>query len=215
LAGSGEQGVTQHETDGRPLRVVILGAGFGGLEAARALARAPVEITLVDRHNHHLFQPLLYQVATAALSPGDIAWPIRTIFRRQRNVTVVLAEVTGIDTAARMVHAGDDLALPYDALVLATGATHSYFGHDEWAPVAPGLKTIEDATDIRRRLLLALLSVRSSGVRRTRHSAVRHVATISGEGGAPAASSSVPSGAVAGSSTGTLSPVAPLSNVPS
>ncbi|MCO6418672.1 NAD(P)/FAD-dependent oxidoreductase [Siccirubricoccus sp. KC 17139] len=147
--------MAQQAGGAKPLRVVIIGAGFAGLEAARAMARAPCEITLVDRHNHHLFQPLLYQVATAALSPGDIAWPIRTIFRRQRNLTVVLAEVTGIDTAARVVRAGEDLAIPYDALVLATGATHSYFGHDEWAPVAPGLKTIEDATDIRRRLLLA------------------------------------------------------------
>ena len=137
------------------LRVVILGAGFGGLEAARALARAPVDVTLVDRHNHHLFQPLLYQVATAALSPGDIAWPVRAVFRRQRNVTVVMAEVTEVDPAARLVHTGEGLAIAYDLLVLATGATHSYFGHDEWAPVAPGLKTIEDATDIRRRLLLA------------------------------------------------------------
>ncbi|WP_236033442.1 NAD(P)/FAD-dependent oxidoreductase [Belnapia mucosa] len=136
-------------------RVVILGAGFGGLETARALSRTPVEVTLIDRHNYHLFQPLLYQVATAALSPGDIAWPIRSIFRRQRNVTVVMAEATRIDPAAKLVHAGDGLAFPYDALVLATGATHSYFGHDEWAPVAPGLKQIEDATDIRRRLLLA------------------------------------------------------------
>lgn len=139
---------------GGRLRVVILGAGFGGLEAARALARAPCEVTLLDRHNHHLFQPLLYQVATAALSPGDIAWPIRAIFRRQRNVQVVMAEVTGIDTAARRVRAGE-LELSYDALVVATGATHSYFGRDDWAPVAPGLKDIEDATDIRRRLLLA------------------------------------------------------------
>jgi NADH:ubiquinone reductase (H+-translocating) len=139
----------------RPMRVVILGAGFGGLEAARALARAASEVTLVDRHNHHLFQPLLYQVATAALSPGDIAWPVRTVFRRQRNVTAVMAEVTRVDAAVRVVHAGSSLAIPYDALVLATGATHSYFGRDEWAPVAPGLKTIEDATDIRRRLLLA------------------------------------------------------------
>jgi NADH dehydrogenase len=147
--------VTQQQESAAPLRVVIVGAGFGGLEAARAMARAPVEITLVDRQNHHLFQPLLYQVATAALSPGDIAWPIRTIFRHQRNLKVVMAEVTGIDAAARHLHAGDDLAIPYDALVLATGATHSYFGRDEWAPIAPGLKTIEDATDIRRRLLLA------------------------------------------------------------
>ncbi|MDO9710692.1 NAD(P)/FAD-dependent oxidoreductase [Paracraurococcus lichenis] len=137
-----------------PLRIVILGAGFGGLEAARALAHAPVEVTLVDRHNHHLFQPLLYQVATAALSPGDIAWPVRSIFRRQRNLRVVMAEVTGLDLAARCVRAGE-LDLPYDALVVATGATHSYFGRDDWAPVAPGLKAIEDATDIRRRLLLA------------------------------------------------------------
>jgi NADH dehydrogenase len=147
--------VTKQQSIARPLRVVILGAGFGGLEAARALARARCEITLVDRHNHLLFQPLLYQVATAALSPGDIAWPIRAIFRRKRNVVVVMAEVTGIDTAAQVIHAGDDLALPYDALVLATGATHSYFGRDDWAPVAPGLKTIKDAIDIRRRLLMA------------------------------------------------------------
>jgi NADH:ubiquinone reductase (H+-translocating) len=138
-----------------PLRVVILGAGFGGLETARALARAPVEVTLVDRHNYHLFQPLLYQVATAALAPGDIAWPVRAIFRRQRNVRVVMATVTAIDTETRRVRAGAELVLPYDVLVLATGATHAYFGHDEWAPDAPGLKTIEDATDIRRRLLSA------------------------------------------------------------
>lgn len=141
--------------ESKPRRVVILGAGFGGLEAARALKRAPVEVTIIDRHNYHLFQPLLYQVATAALSPGDIAWPVRSIFRRQRNTRVVMAEVTGVDTAARCVHAGDALAIPYDTLILATGANHSYFGHDEWSPVAPGLKTIEDATDIRRRLLLA------------------------------------------------------------
>src|SRR3954466_4339485 len=133
-------------------QVVIIGGGFGGLTAAQ-LPR-DIDGVLIDRHNHHLFQPLLYQVATAALSPGDIAWPIRSIFRRQRNVQVVMAEVTGIDTAARVVQAGE-LSLPYDALVLATGATHSYFGRDDWAPVAPGLKQIEDATDIRRRLLLA------------------------------------------------------------
>ena len=136
-------------------RVVILGAGFAGLEAARALAHSPVEITLVDRQNHHLFQPLLYQVATAALSPGDIAWPIRAIFRRQRNATVIMAEVAGIDSAGRVVRTACGLALPYDMLVIATGATHSYFGNDEWAEAAPGLKTIADATAIRRRLLLA------------------------------------------------------------
>ncbi len=143
------------ETAGATHRVVIIGAGFGGLECARALARAPVEITLVDRHNHHLFQPLLYQVATAALSPGDIAWPVRSVFRRGRNVTVLMATVTGVDTEARLVRTAEGLALPYDTLVLATGATHSYFGRDEWARFAPGLKTIEDATAIRRRLLLA------------------------------------------------------------
>ncbi|WP_439596420.1 NAD(P)/FAD-dependent oxidoreductase [Falsiroseomonas sp.] len=136
-------------------RVVILGAGFGGMEAARALRQAPVEVTLVDRHNHHLFQPLLYQVATAALSPGDIAWPIRNIFRHQRNLSVLMAEVAGIDTAARQVRTADGMRLPYDALVVATGATHSYFGHDEWAAFAPGLKTLDDATAIRRRLLIA------------------------------------------------------------
>jgi NADH dehydrogenase len=138
----------------QPLRVVVVGAGFGGLETARALAKAPVQMTILDRQNHHLFQPLLYQVATAALSPGDIAWPVRTVFRRQANVTVLMAEVTGLDSAAHRVQAGE-ISVPYDVLVLATGATHSYFCHDEWAPFAPGLKTIEDATAIRRRLLLA------------------------------------------------------------
>jgi NADH dehydrogenase len=137
-----------------PARVVIVGAGFGGIEAARALARAPAEITLVDRHNYHCFQPLLYQVATAALSPADIAWPIRSILRRQKNLTVLMAEVTAVDTAARLVHTGR-LSLPYDYLILATGATHSYFGHDDWAKVARGLKQIEDATTIRRELLVA------------------------------------------------------------
>ena len=143
---------------GRP-RIVIVGAGFGGLEVARALRHAPVDITLVDRRNHHLFQPLLYQVATAALSPGDIAWPVRSIFRGQRNVTVLLAEATGVDPAARLLRIGDGgraiPAIPYDVLVLASGATHGYFGHEDWAPFAPGLKTIEDATELRRRLLLA------------------------------------------------------------
>ena len=136
-------------------RVVVAGAGFGGLEVVRALAGAPVDVTVVDRKNHHLFQPLLYQVATAALSPGDIAWPIRAIFGRQHNVRIVMAGVTGIDPVNRIVSTDSNLSLPYDILVVATGATHSYFGHEEWAPFAPGLKTIEDATDIRRRLLQA------------------------------------------------------------
>jgi len=140
-------------TGDRP-KVVIVGAGFGGLTVARALARAPVDVTLVDRHNFHYFQPLLYQVATAALSPADIAWPIRSIVRRQKNATVLMADVTDVDPDSRLVHAGD-VTLSYDMLVLATGATHSYFGHPEWASAAPGLKQIEDATRIRRKVLLA------------------------------------------------------------
>ena len=135
-------------------RVVIAGAGFGGIEAAKALARAPVDVTIIDRQNHHCFQPLLYQVATAALSPADVAWPIRHIFRRQKNATVLMADVRGVDTARRVVGA-DPVEIPYDYLVLATGATHSYFGHDDWAEAAPGLKRIEDATRIRRRILIA------------------------------------------------------------
>ncbi|HUI96938.1 MAG TPA: NAD(P)/FAD-dependent oxidoreductase, partial [Xanthobacteraceae bacterium] len=139
--------------DRRP-RVVIVGAGFGGIEAGKALARAPVDVWIIDRQNHHCFQPLLYQVATAALSPADVAWPIRHILRRQANATVLMAEVRAIDTARRMVRT-DSVEVAYDDLVIATGATHSYFGHDEWAEVAPGLKRIEDATRIRRRILIA------------------------------------------------------------
>ena len=135
-------------------QVVIIGGGFGGLEAARALARAPCDVTLVDENNHHCFQPLLYQVATAALSPADVAWPIRSILRPQENARVLMARVSGIDVDKRLVHAGP-IDLPYDYLVLAAGVTHSYFGHDEWAPVAPGLKRLDDATEIRRRFLLA------------------------------------------------------------
>jgi len=138
---------------GRP-RVVIVGGGFGGIEAARALADAPVEVLMIDRRNYHLFQPLLYQVATAALNPSDIAAPIRRVFRRQRNVNVLLAEVTAVDLARRQVRI-DQLPVAYDHLVLAAGSTHSYFGHDEWEQRAPGLKTIDDATEIRRRFLLA------------------------------------------------------------
>ena len=135
-------------------RVVIAGAGFGGLEAARALRAAAADVIVIDQQNHHCFQPLLYQVATAALSPADVAWPIRRILRRQRNATVLMAEVRGIDTDKRLVHT-DSISVPYDFLVLATGATHSYFGHDAWAKVAPGLKRIEDATRIRRQILIA------------------------------------------------------------
>ncbi len=135
-------------------KVVIIGAGFGGLTAAQSLSRTPVDVTVIDRHNFHYFQPLLYQVATAALSPADIAWPIRGILKRQTNTTVLMADVTGIDADARLAHA-DPVAVPYDYLVIATGATHSYFGHPEWASAAPGLKQIEDATAIRRKILLA------------------------------------------------------------
>src|SRR6202161_1077942 len=134
--------------------IVIIGAGFGGLEACRALSGAEVDVTLIDAHTHHCFQPLLYQVATAALSPADVAWPIRGILRKQQNTRVIMAQVTGIDVQARRVHTSE-IDLDYDYLVLATGATHSYFGHDEWAPYAPGLKHIADATEIRRRFLIA------------------------------------------------------------
>jgi len=135
-------------------RVVIVGAGFAGLEATKALAKIAVDVTLVDAHNHHCFQPLLYQVATAALSPADVAWPIRAIVRAQKNVRVIMARITAIDVKARRVQTSE-IELAYDYLVLATGATHSYFGHDDWARFAPGLKHIADATEIRRRFLLA------------------------------------------------------------
>jgi NADH dehydrogenase len=135
-------------------RVVILGAGFGGLEAAKTLARAPVDVTIIDRQNYHCFQPLLYQVATAALSPAEVAWPIRHILRRQQNATVYMAEVTGIDLTARTVNTKSG-SFPFDFLIVATGATHSYFGHNDWAAFAPGLKRIEDATRIRRSILEA------------------------------------------------------------
>ncbi len=135
-------------------RVVVVGAGFGGLEAARNLAKLPVRITLIDRKNHHTFQPLLYQVATAGISPGEIAAPIRWILRSRKNVEVIMDEVVGFDLARKIVKL-PDLEIPFDYLVVAAGAQHSYFGHDEWEPLAPGLKTVEDALEIRRRVLLA------------------------------------------------------------
>src|SRR6516164_3644990 len=135
-------------------RVVIIGAGFGGLSAAKRLAKGPCRITLIDRHNYHLFQPLLYQVATAALSPADIASPIRSIVRHYPNVNVILANVSGIDVNRREVIA-EGHHVPFDTLIIATGAQHAYFGHDDWAGYAPGLKTIDDATYLRRRILLA------------------------------------------------------------
>lgn len=136
-------------------RVVVVGAGFGGLETVHRLRGAGVEITLVDRRNHHLFQPLLYQVATASLATSEIAWPIRYLLRRRKDVTTLLGTVVGIDAATKHVLLADGMALPYDTLVLASGAGHAYFGHDEWEPFAPGLKTLEDATTIRRRILTA------------------------------------------------------------
>jgi NADH dehydrogenase len=140
-------------TYGSKPRIIIVGAGFGGLAVAQGLRRLAVDITLIDRQNHHLFQPLLYQVATAGLSPADIAWPVRHLMRRQANARVLMGEVTGVDTDRKVVMVeGGPIA--YDLLVLATGATHGYFGRDEWAEHAPGLKTLDDATAIRRRLLL-------------------------------------------------------------
>jgi NADH:ubiquinone reductase (H+-translocating) len=139
----------------RPHHVVIVGAGFGGLETAFGLAGAPVKITLVDRRNHHLFQPLLYQVATASLATSEIAWPIRYLLRDRPDVTTLFATVNGVDAQAKRVLLDDGDALSYDTLVLATGARHAYFGHDEWEPFAPGLKTLEDATTLRRRILVA------------------------------------------------------------
>ena len=137
-------------------RVVIVGGGFGGLNVAKGLGREPrLQVTLVDRRNFHLFQPLLYQVATGALAPGEIAQPLRSILRRQSNTTVLLGAAVGIDVERREITLADGGPIPYDTLVVATGARFSYFGHDEWAPFAPGLKSIDDATEIRRRILIA------------------------------------------------------------
>jgi len=142
--------------------IVIIGAGFAGLSAAKALAKASVHVTIIDRRNYHLFQPLLYQVAAAGLSPADIAMPIRSILSRQRNAIVVLARVMAIDTATRIVST-DAREIPYDILIVATGARHAYFGHDEWESVALGLKKIEDATDIRRQILLSFELAENTG----------------------------------------------------
>ncbi len=154
--------------DERP-HVLILGGGFGGLYAARALKDAPVRVTLVDRRNHHLFQPMLYQVATAGLNPSDIASPIRSILRHSRNTEVQLAEARTIDVSARRVGFTDGSVLGYDYLIVATGARHSYFGHDEWEPLAPGLKSLEDALEIRRRVLLAFEKAEREPDPRRRH----------------------------------------------
>jgi NADH:quinone reductase (non-electrogenic) len=146
---------TEQTRPAQPHHVVIVGAGFGGLEATHRLAGAPVSITLVDRRNHHLFQPLLYQVATASLATSEIAWPIRYLLRGRPEVTTLFATVSGVDAQAGRVLLEDGDALPYDTLILATGARHAYFGHNEWEPFAPGLKTLEDATTLRRRILVA------------------------------------------------------------
>ncbi|MGY8681013.1 NAD(P)/FAD-dependent oxidoreductase [Bradyrhizobium sp. UFLA05-153] len=139
----------------KPHRVVIVGAGFGGLETTYRLSGVPVEITLIDRRNHHLFQPLLYQVATASLATSDIAWPVRHLMRARREVTTLFATVNGVDAERRAVLLDDGSEVPYDTLVLATGVSHAYFGHDEWEQWAPGLKTLEDATTLRRHILVA------------------------------------------------------------
>jgi NADH dehydrogenase len=153
-----QAGQTEIEKPGksrRRPRVVIVGGGFGGLHAALSLAHLDVDVTILDRRNHHLFQPLLYQVALAVLSPADIAQPIRTILRKQKNAEVLMDEVVGIDAHVRQISLGSGARIAYDYLALATGAAHSYFGHEDWAPLAPGLKTVEDALEIRRRVLLA------------------------------------------------------------
>ena len=164
-------------------RVVIIGGGFGGLTAARALARAPVDLLLIDRRNHHVFQPLLYQVATAALSPGDIASPIRWILRHQANVRVWLAEATAVDPKGGTVHLADgpERVVPYDYLILSPGASHTYFGHDEWSEVAPGLKSLDDALKIRGRVLTAF----EEAERETDVAAQRRLLTFVIVGGGP------------------------------
>ena len=156
---------------GQKQRVVIIGAGFAGIQVARGLGAAGMSATLLDRRNYNLFQPLLYQVATAALSPADIAEPVRRMLRRFPSIEVLMGEVTGIDVAARRVALADGKSLSYGILVLAAGATHAYFGHDEWEPLAPGLKTIEDALEIRRRVLLAFELAE-------RHAAARQAARL-------------------------------------
>jgi NADH dehydrogenase len=161
---SGLTGLKTFATSGgRKPRVVIIGGGFAGLNAARALKKSPVEITLIDRRNHHLFQPLLYQVATASLSPSDIAVPIRELLKGQKNVKVLLDEATGVDLAARTVALKNRGSISYDYLVLAAGASHSYFGKDEWAEFAPGMKTIEDAIEIRNKVILAFERAEEAG----------------------------------------------------
>ena len=138
-----------------PHRVVIVGGGFGGLYATQALRKSPVAVTLIDRRNFHLFQPLLYQVATGALSPGDIASPLRAVLKRQKNTQVLLDEMVGLDPQQQQIFTKEGATVPYDSLILATGGAHHYFGNDHWEPIAPSIKTIEDALEVRRRIFLA------------------------------------------------------------
>jgi NADH dehydrogenase len=169
--------------------VVIVGAGFGGLTAAQALAKAAVDVTVVDRRNHHLFQPLLYQVATAALSPADIAEPIRSVLSPARNTRVLLDEVVGVSGFARQLRLASGASLTYDWLILATGARHSYFGRDEWAAHAPGIKTIEDATNVRRRILLALERAETESDKERREALLTYVVIGGGPTGVEMAGS--------------------------
>ncbi|HSM09028.1 MAG TPA: NAD(P)/FAD-dependent oxidoreductase [Gemmatimonadota bacterium] len=166
----------------KPPRVVILGGGFAGLNAARKLKRAPVEVVMVDRENYHLFQPLLYQVATAALNPSDIAYPLRSALRRQKNASVLLADAVAVDVAASRIEL-DNGSLPYDYLIVATGATHSYFGNEAWARDAPGLKTVEDALEIRRRIFLAYEAAERESAPEARRAWLRFVVVGAGPTG--------------------------------
>jgi len=161
--------------------VIIVGAGFGGLEAAKKLACKDVRVTVIDRTNYHLFQPLLYQVATAALSPADIAAPVRAILSKCRNVEVILAEVQSVDVETKKVKTVD-LEIDYDYLIIATGARHSYFGHNEWEKLAPGLKSLEDAIEVRRRLLLAFEYAEKIPDEATRKAAMTFVVIGGGPG---------------------------------
>lgn len=181
--------ILKTSTTGIP-RVVIVGGGFAGLNAAMALKKAPAEVILIDRRNYHLFQPLLYQVATAALSPADIAYPIRKVLKGQRNTQVILGEVTNIDPVNKQIlMAGSDVDIHYDYLILASGSTHSYFGHDDWETLAPGLKTIEDATEMRRRFLLAFESAEQEADPAARKAALTFVIVGGGPTGVELAGS--------------------------
>src|SRR5579871_5563351 len=171
--------MAQHETWPH---VVIIGGGFAGINAAKALSGASVRVTLIDRKNHHTFQPLLYQVALAVLSPAEIASPIRTVMKRARNVQVLLGDVTGFDLEKRLLRMGD-IELGYDFLIVAAGATHAYFGHPEWEALAPGLKTIEDAIEIRRRVLLAFETAERDAIVRGVHASLNFVVIGAGPTG--------------------------------